>query len=145
MRNVLIALVVGFVGQGVAVAGQCYYPCEIETTRDVTKVVACAPTYQWEYPVVLKPPVTAGYACYGGTCIAAEGPPTSVSRSVDYGEPPDYENCYAPRVTYEAQYTGSASYQDCDGDQVCECCSALVPLTGLQFKSLVWGDPCDCP
>lgn len=149
MRTVLIALVIGFVGQGVAVAycppAPCsvamHYPVQIEMDDHCVAWNGAA----WQQQV--QSPNSFAQNCNGGVCnggfLAMGHTYETVTPSAWIDD--EAEGCYVITLKWEFTYAGSGTTSDCNGDQVCDCC------VGTWFRGqnpYVEGfdlDECECP
>lgn len=124
MRNVLIALVVGFVGQGVAVAiGPPGDPdpdaCPLGTS--VGKVINYDCGVTWTGVVINSlSPRRLGKDCIDEACTDVETSGTPLPLTVGlYKQDP---GTWRATIYYYATYTGDGTLTDCDGDEDKECC-----------------------
>ncbi len=125
MRTVLIALVVGLVGQGMAVAGPGPGDppppqiCPIGATGYCDAQFGCGEL--WPYEMQVTAPLRYGHRCVEGVCETyLEGTGGFSIIDLPY-DSPDPNLCYAASIHVEIRYDGGGTLQHC-GLFGPECC-----------------------
>lgn len=146
MRTVLFALVVGFVGSQGAVAVCWPMPCQMVAHyyRTIHFDDTCANHDYIAWYQDVECPDHAGVACYGATCKESFFLTRTAYTLIDPSDYlPDDENCYTIELTLTFIYNGSGTWNDCDGDGACDCCSGQGPLGQIE-QHFVDRYLCDC-
>ncbi|MBZ0172073.1 MAG: hypothetical protein K8E66_06810 [Phycisphaerales bacterium] len=142
MRTVLIALVVGFVGPGVAVAigppgdpepGVCVFAVTLERQSILFDCNAPQPPYEGTW-VHFNAPHGFSRHCVSGECTVdyVEGPPT-----VAHLEVPAYPTpgVWVATFEFDMYYTSlDGTLEYCDGNETDECCTGESDDLGVELK-----------